>query len=566
MKAAHVGSTLTGLRRTYVADLGNVGVDACRSAALTRPAGWKPRITVTEDDDGATVTVDDNGIGMDEHIVRSFFSKVGFSYYRSSEFEGGFRPISEFGIGFLSCFMLADSIEVESKMDGKDSIKLDIRSLTDSFIPSYGQRKHSGTEIRMHLKTEELPGIDVLDRVKHFVRRPSIPIIVMTKEGTKHVLHGRRVRASDFEENQEIGQDSSTASANQSNIEVDVTIKPDRAGYPLWSHQGTRNRTVQLLQEGFFVGELSDQLPELSNMLCTINLTGDRAIDLTADRTRMATRAEEVWGDIANTSATAIKMLFDLTVSEDRPASWWRFVSAHFDRDALSHGPSIVPPYTDRMALCTYSKIDGFRPRTIQDINSWTGDIYRIGREDHNDIRLIGPNIVDEHLVVVSPSLQLSDFESWFTDRIKAKDYNSLEKASTIEYYSMIINRTRRTFIDAGRRLGKWRIKTSLGADRAHRYGSSRTFFDYQHPLTQIIVKYTGQEIPRRSEIILANTFRSSGQLKPDNMKKKLVETSQALLEDGVIIDTSLHHAVVAAEERETPSHSCPYGTIPEHW
>jgi len=26
MKAAHVGSTLTGLRRTYVADLGNVGL------------------------------------------------------------------------------------------------------------------------------------------------------------------------------------------------------------------------------------------------------------------------------------------------------------------------------------------------------------------------------------------------------------------------------------------------------------------------------------------------------------------------------------------------------------
>jgi HSP90 family molecular chaperone len=72
--------------------------------------------------------VRDTGTGMDEYILRSYFLKVGQSYYRSAEFgkqrihfrkkspEFDFAPVSEFGVGFLSCFLLADRVRVRTAM------------------------------------------------------------------------------------------------------------------------------------------------------------------------------------------------------------------------------------------------------------------------------------------------------------------------------------------------------------------------------------------------------------------------------------------------------------------
>lgn len=68
--------------------------------------------------------VKDTGTGMDAEIIQEYFLKIGRSYYSSSEFNKdaarlrragqSFCPVSEFGIGFLSCFMLADKVVVDT--------------------------------------------------------------------------------------------------------------------------------------------------------------------------------------------------------------------------------------------------------------------------------------------------------------------------------------------------------------------------------------------------------------------------------------------------------------------
>jgi hypothetical protein len=73
------------------------------------------------------VSCSDNGIGMDESIVRKFLTKVGRSYYRSPEFEQqrvafreagvDFDPCARFGIGFMSCFMFGDRITIRTRRD-----------------------------------------------------------------------------------------------------------------------------------------------------------------------------------------------------------------------------------------------------------------------------------------------------------------------------------------------------------------------------------------------------------------------------------------------------------------
>ena len=69
----------------------------------------------------------DNGAGMDKDIVTRFLTNAGRSFYRSPDFERervNFRkknidydPCSQFGIGFMSCFMLGDRIKIETRRD-----------------------------------------------------------------------------------------------------------------------------------------------------------------------------------------------------------------------------------------------------------------------------------------------------------------------------------------------------------------------------------------------------------------------------------------------------------------
>ncbi len=123
-----------------VRELVQNAVDACKMRdALTRM--YEPHTTPSTTDrikiryEEATdqcrepkLTVTDTGTGMDQWILEKYFLKVGKSYYRSSDFnkirfqlrtkgeELDFAPVSEFGIGFLSCFLVADRIQVITAM------------------------------------------------------------------------------------------------------------------------------------------------------------------------------------------------------------------------------------------------------------------------------------------------------------------------------------------------------------------------------------------------------------------------------------------------------------------
>ena len=72
-------------------------------------------VTVDHGDNGdAEVVWWDNGIGMDEYVVRNYLAVAGKSYYTSDDFKRlglNMDPISRFGVGILSCFMVAEKID-----------------------------------------------------------------------------------------------------------------------------------------------------------------------------------------------------------------------------------------------------------------------------------------------------------------------------------------------------------------------------------------------------------------------------------------------------------------------
>ncbi|RZT95598.1 histidine kinase/DNA gyrase B/HSP90-like ATPase [Ancylomarina subtilis] len=125
----------------------------------------------------------DNGIGMDEDIVSKFFGKVGRSFYRSPEFERqraflkekgvDFEPCSQFGIGFMSCFMVGDRIQLLTRKDygqGKENGKpliVEINGLGGLILIKEGESTQPiGTTVRIFSRNKPLFFDDWSDNIR----------------------------------------------------------------------------------------------------------------------------------------------------------------------------------------------------------------------------------------------------------------------------------------------------------------------------------------------------------------------------------------------------------------
>lgn len=126
------------------------------------------------------VRVKDNGVGMSEDTIKNYLTRIGKSYYKSSEFSrerewmrrelkgedavlAALSPISQFGIGFLSCFMLADRITVRTRAPGNgpgpQAWRVEIEGPHGflSLYPDENAPRPSGTEITLWLKSALAP-------------------------------------------------------------------------------------------------------------------------------------------------------------------------------------------------------------------------------------------------------------------------------------------------------------------------------------------------------------------------------------------------------------------------
>lgn len=110
----------------------------------------------------------DNGIGMTDEVIENYLLKIGNSYYKSSDFyreqatwNSDFVPTSQFGIGILSCFMIADRIEILTKAIGTNELLACCIDGPQEFFyyrpPKESEKeliKQSGTVVKLILKSE----------------------------------------------------------------------------------------------------------------------------------------------------------------------------------------------------------------------------------------------------------------------------------------------------------------------------------------------------------------------------------------------------------------------------
>ena len=92
---------------------------------------FQPRIDISFSEDDCTLTISDNGIGMNKSdlkdnlgtIARSGTNK--FIEAIKSKKESDLSAIGQFGVGFYSSYMVAENVDVLSKhAEEKDTFKL----------------------------------------------------------------------------------------------------------------------------------------------------------------------------------------------------------------------------------------------------------------------------------------------------------------------------------------------------------------------------------------------------------------------------------------------------------
>jgi len=201
-----VANALYSNKDIFLRELISNGSDACdrlRTAALTQPeltAGDSEfRIALSRDAKARTLTVSDNGIGMNRDDLVDNLGTIARSgtaafMHQLEQKSDGANLIGQFGVGFYAAFMVADQVTVSSRKAGEaqgwrwvSDGKGEFTVAADNDAPA------RGTRILLHLKKGEDEFLDP-GRLRRIVKTYSDHIAIPV------VLHGAGKNGEDTEE------------------------------------------------------------------------------------------------------------------------------------------------------------------------------------------------------------------------------------------------------------------------------------------------------------------------------------------------------------------------------
>lgn len=154
-----MGEHIYGSKKYGLREIIQNSIDACKTMQETaethsdfRLQKYEPFIRIVLDKDRNQVTILDNGSGMSVDILKKYFLNVGVSYYKSDDYvlQGRkYSPIGHYGIGFLACFMLSDTVEVITRHFEENKVtKIEFEKSSEYICLTYENKyKVQGTEI-----------------------------------------------------------------------------------------------------------------------------------------------------------------------------------------------------------------------------------------------------------------------------------------------------------------------------------------------------------------------------------------------------------------------------------
>ena len=154
-----------------------------------------PQISIILSKKNNYVKIKDSGIGMTLNVVKKHFLNVGKSYYKSNEYyyeNFNYKPIGQYGIGFLACFLLSDNVIVKTKYyDSSEICQIELEKNSEYVVTNTEETgSFIGTEIILdydsffsvfHNKTELVRFLE-----RYFFT--SIPINIRDTDNSKDTI------------------------------------------------------------------------------------------------------------------------------------------------------------------------------------------------------------------------------------------------------------------------------------------------------------------------------------------------------------------------------------------
>jgi len=156
-----------------------------------KSVNFDPRIDISFNKDAKTLTVSDNGIGMNEaDLIESLgtIARSGTKAFLEKLAEDAKKDsnlIGQFGVGFYSAFMAADKIEVISRKANEDASWKWSSDGKDSFEIERAERDSQGTTVILYLSeegTEYANRWSIEDIIKRYSNHVAFPIFLTYDE------------------------------------------------------------------------------------------------------------------------------------------------------------------------------------------------------------------------------------------------------------------------------------------------------------------------------------------------------------------------------------------------
>ncbi|HEC14274.1 MAG TPA: molecular chaperone HtpG, partial [Rhodospirillales bacterium] len=194
-----VAHSLYSHKEIFLRELISNASDACdrlRYEALTKPALLKNdgsfRIELSADAKKKTLTVSDNGIGMNRDDLTETLGTIARSGTQAfidgmkEGKENGMALIGQFGVGFYSSFMVAKKVEVLTWKAGEEKAWIWVSDGQGSFTIEAAERSEHGTTITLYLKKDEKEYLEeqrLATIVTTYSDHIGIPIVFLSGEG-----------------------------------------------------------------------------------------------------------------------------------------------------------------------------------------------------------------------------------------------------------------------------------------------------------------------------------------------------------------------------------------------
>ena len=357
-------------------------VDTCRYRKQLDGNHFEPKIDIILS--GKQLIVTDNGLGMDEFIVENYFAKLSKSYYQENRISSEFEAISQFGVGVFSYFLLCDYFEVESKLEGKESIKFRVNKDADSYFHFYDQtdKESPGTSITLLLR-DEITFDELTRYVKQYARFVEIPINLYHKNRHERIQTQEfrldkekdlktKIKISKVKELENLAIIDCAISTDEYEGIIGLVMSKDAQGsynpnslYGIL--KGYRTCQIELSQKGIYVNNITDRT--LDGVIGKLNLKKRKTIDIGRYN---ITNSQDLNSIVSDFHLKILEKLFNNWHLKQKKTKvklsrnfLYHYVS--FSHDKITE--DVLKFYTEHLYFTIYDE-SGKNQLTLKDLNS----------------------------------------------------------------------------------------------------------------------------------------------------------------------------------------------------